>query len=168
MPWVDSDTNDQRLRGMPNPSAIMWDEIHGAGGPPGWNAQLYWPWEDVRMLLTTVPSRMRSVPDRAVVLMYKPIHLPPPNFNPLGLRPRSLQRLMSYCCGTAQQNSCPVGERLVGACSHCVVALTLSAVYPGQPNLFSSTHRGVRLVDRKNLQPMDRILICASFFLRRF
>ena len=37
----------------------------------------------------------------------------------------------------------------------CVVALTLSAVYPGNPNLFSSTHRGVRLVDRKNPQPMD-------------
>ena len=37
----------------------------------------------------------------------------------------------------------------------CVVALTLAAVYPGNPNLFSSTHRGVRLVDRKNPQPMD-------------
>ena len=63
--------------------------------------------------------------------------------------------LLSYCCGTAQPNSCPVGERLVGACSHCVVALTLSAVYPGNPNLFSSTHRGVRLLDRRNPQQMD-------------
>ena len=107
------------------------------------------------MILLTVPSRMRSVPDRPVVLMYKPTHLPPPNVNPLGLRPVNLQRLMSYCCGTAQPNSCPVGERLVGACSHCVVALTLSAVYPGNPNLFSSTHRGVRLLDRRNPQQMD-------------
>ena len=69
---------------------------------------------------------MPSVPDKAVVLMYKPMHLPPPNANPLGLRPVSLQRLMSYCCGSAQANSCSVGERLVGACSHCVVALTLA------------------------------------------
>ena len=140
---------------MPNPYGFIWDEFHGAGGPPGWDPQLYGPWEDVRMLLTFVPSRMRSVPDRAVVLMYKPMHLPPPNANPLGLRPVSLQRLMYYCCGSAQANSCSVGERLVGACSHCVVALTLAAVYPGHPNLFSSTHRGVRLVDRKNPQPMD-------------
>ena len=140
---------------LPNPYGFIWDEFHGAGGPPGWDPQLYGPWEDVRMLLTFVPSRMRSVPDRAVVLLYKPMHLPPPNANPLGLRPVSLQRLMSYCCGSAQANSCSVGERLVGACSHCVVALTLAAVYPGHPNLFSSTHRGVRLVDRKNPQPMD-------------
>ncbi len=80
MPWVDSDTHDQRLRGMPNPRAIMWDEIHGAGGPPGWDPQLYWPWENVRMILLTVPSRMRSVPDRPVVHMYKPTHHPPTNW----------------------------------------------------------------------------------------
>ena len=108
---------------MPNPYGFIWDEFHGAGGPPGWDPQLYGPWEDVRMLLTFVPSRMRSVPDRAVVLMCKPLHLPPPNANPLGLRPVSLQHLMSYCCGSAQVNSCSVSERLVGACSHCVLAL---------------------------------------------
>ena len=98
---------------------------------------------------------MRSVPDRAVVIMYKPMPLPPPIVNPLGFRPVTLRRIFSYCCGTAHANSCPVGERLVGACSHCVTALTLASVYPGHPNEFSSTHRGVRLVDRKNPQQMD-------------
>ena len=106
------------------------DEFHRPGGPPGWDPQLYGSWEDIRMLLTFVPSRMRSV-----VLMYKPMHLPPPNANPLGLRPVSLQRLMFNCCGSAQANSCSVGWQLVGACSHCVVALTLATVYPGHPNL---------------------------------
>ena len=40
MPWVDSDTHDQRLRQMPNPHGFIWDEVHGVGGPPGWNANL--------------------------------------------------------------------------------------------------------------------------------
>ena len=74
MPFVDSNTHDQRLRAMPNPIAWVWDEVHPAGGPPNWDHQLYWPWENVRLLLTFVPSRMRSGPDRAVVLMYKPMH----------------------------------------------------------------------------------------------
>ena len=110
MPFVDSNTHDQRLRAMPNPIAWVWDEVHPAGGPPNWDHQLYWPWENVRLLLTFVPSRMRSVPDRAVVLMYKPMHQQPPNVNPLGLRPHNLQCLMGYCCGAARANSCPVGE----------------------------------------------------------
>ena len=50
MPFVDSDTHDQRLRAMPNPIAWIWDEIHPAGGPPNWDHQLYWPWENVRLL----------------------------------------------------------------------------------------------------------------------
>ena len=65
MPFVDSDTHDQRLRALPNPTAWIWDEIHPAGGPPNWDHNLYWPWENVRVLLTFVPSRMRSVPDNA-------------------------------------------------------------------------------------------------------
>ena len=172
MPFVDSDTHDQRLRALPNPTAWIWDEIHPAGRPPNWDHHLYWPWENVRVLLTFVPSRMRSVPDRAVVLLYKPMPQPPPLVNPLGLRPQSLQRLMGYCCGSARANSCPIGEcssfpqclsfifdnsgeRLVGACSHCATALSLAAVIPGNPGQFPTTHRGVRLLDRKNPEQMD-------------
>ena len=47
------------------------------------------------------------------------------------------------------------GERLVGACSHCTVALTLAAVVPGHPGLLTTTHRGARLLDRKNPEQMD-------------
>ena len=155
MPWVDSATNDQRLAAMPNPVGFIWEENHPAHGPPGWDAQLYWPWVDVRMLLTFIPARMRSVPDRAVVLMYIPANQPPPLANPLGLRPASLHRLMSYCCGAAHANSCPIGERLVGACSHCTTLLTLSTVLPANPAEFSTTHRGTRLLDRRNPLVMD-------------
>ena len=47
------------------------------------------------------------------------------------------------------------GERLVGACSHCATALSLAAVIPGNPGQFTTTHRGVRLLDRKNPEQMD-------------
>ena len=36
-----------------------------------------------------------------------------------------------------------------------MTALTLASVYTGHPNEFTSTHKGVRLVDRKNPQQMD-------------
>ena len=62
---------------------------------------------------------------------------------------------LSYCCGAAQATSCPIGERLVGACSHCATALCFTAVYPGNPGAFTTTHREVRLVDRKNPVQMD-------------
>ena len=98
---------------------------------------------------------MKSGLDRAVVLMFKPLPLPLPMATPLGLRPRNLQYLMSYCCGAAQPTSCPVGERLVGCCSHCTTVLWLSMVLPANPGMFTTTHKGVRLLDRKNPQQLD-------------
>ena len=155
MQWVDSATHDQRLTALPNPIAYIWDENHPPQGPPGWDPVQYWPWEDIRLLLTFIPSRMKSGPDRAVVLMYKPFPLSPPMANPLGFRPRNMQYLMSYCCGGAQPTSCPVGERLVGCCSHCTTVLCLSMVLPANPGVITTTHKGVRLLDRKNPQQMD-------------
>jgi hypothetical protein len=46
-------------------------------------------------------------------------------------------------------------ERFVGACSHCATALSLAAVIPGNTGEFTTTHRGVRLLDRKNPEQMD-------------
>ena len=176
LPWVDSDTNDARLAAIPSPTGFIWDEIHPGQGPPGWNAQRYWPWENVRLLLTFIPSRMRSVPDRAVVIMYKPQHLPPiqhlqplgpPVANPLMMRPANVQRLMSYCCGSSRATSCPIGERLVGACCHCAAAICFTAVYPTNPEAFSSTHRRVRLLDRKNQPQMDSATIAEMSWTRK-
>ena len=89
--WVDTNTNDRRLSEMPNPVGYMWDEIHPPQGPPGWDPIMFGPWEDGRLLLTFLPARMRSAPDRAVVIFYKTSNQPPPAVNPLGLRPLSLQ-----------------------------------------------------------------------------
>ena len=77
---------------------------------------------------------------------------------------------LSYCCGSAQANSFPVGERLVGACSHCTAALCFTAVYPGNPGAFTTTHRAVRLLDRKNPAQMDAATVaevswCVTYFL---
>jgi hypothetical protein len=159
LPWVNAATNDQRLSAMPDPTGFTWDEVHPPGGPPGWDARVFGPWEDGRMLLTFIPSRMRSVPDRAVVLFYKPVNQPLPLVNPLGLRPVSLQGLLSYCCGPSRANSCPVGERLVGCCSHVATALSLTAVVPANPAVAISTHRGTRLVDRRNPIELDTEIV---------
>ena len=155
MAWVDSATNDQRLLGMPNPVGYIWDENHPAQGPPGWNPVLYWPWENVRFLLTFLPARMRTSPDRAVIIMYKPSNQPLPQVNPLGLRPASLQRLICWCCGPSRADACPIGERLVGCCSHCATSLWFSAVIPTDPAAFNTTHRGTNLLDRRNTQQID-------------
>ena len=155
MPWVDSNTNDQRLSAWPNPVGYMWDEVHPQEGPQGWNESLFWPWENSRIILTFLPARMRSVPERAVILLYKPANQPAPAVNPLGLRPPSLQRLLSWCCGPSRHDACPIGERLVGCCSHCATALSFTSVIPQNPAAFFTTHRNVRLLDRSNPIQMD-------------
>ena len=155
MPWVDNNTHNQRLSGVPNPIGYIWDENHPPQGPPGWNPVIFWPWENVRFLLTFFPARMRTAPDRAVVLMYKPDNQPVPLLNPLGLRPVSLQRLMSWCCGPSRADACPIGERLVGCCAHCATAMCLTSVVPGDPTAFSTTHKGTNVLDRRNPIQMD-------------
>ena len=91
---------------MPNPVGYIWDENHPAQGHPGWNPVLYWPWENVRFLLTFLPARMRTSNDRAVIIMYKPSNQPLPQVNPLGLRAASLQRLICWCCGPSRADAC--------------------------------------------------------------
>ena len=56
---------------------------------------------------------------------------------------------------TFHDNSCPIGERLVGCCSHCATALCLSTVVPGDPTVFKTKHRVTNLLDRKNPIEMD-------------
>ena len=43
----------------------------------------------------------------------------------------------------------------MGACCHCATVLSLAAVIPGNPGQYPTTHRGVRLLDRKNPEQMD-------------
>ena len=152
MPFVDNATHAARLSGVPNPDAWVWDEVHGPAGPPGWDAVKYWPWCDCRILLSFIPARMASVPDRAIVVMFRD-NVPMPN--PMGYRPASLHGILSYCCGPCKANACPLGERLVGMCSHAATVLYMGCVHPQNPGLFHTTHRDIRLIDRANPQVMD-------------
>ena len=152
MPFVDNATHNARLSGLPNPDAWIWDEIHGAGGPPGWDANKYWPWQDCKMLLSFVPARMKTSPDRAVVIMFRDVA---PLVNPMGYRPASLHGIMSYCCGPSKANMCPVGERLAGICSHAATVLYTGCVLPQNLALFRSTHRSIQLIDRRNPVAMN-------------
>ena len=78
---------------LPNHQAYIWDEIHGLQGPPGWDRQLFWDWEDVRLLLTFVPARMKSDQMRSVVIMYRPVSGPPPSNNNMGFRSPVMARI---------------------------------------------------------------------------
>ena len=69
---------------LPNHQAYIWDEIHGPQGPPGWDREMFGIWEDVRLLLTFVPARMKSDQMRSVVIMYRPVNGPTSIYNNLG------------------------------------------------------------------------------------
>ena len=152
MPFVDIATHNARLALAPNPDAWVWDENHGPGGPPGWDANLYWPWVDCKMLLSFVSPRMRNSAERAVVLMYQDN---PPLVNPMGYRPANLHGILSYCCGPCKSTGCPVGERLAGICSHAATVMYAGCVLPHHPAMFQTTHRNVQLIDRRNPFMMD-------------
>ena len=158
-PYINLQTTDQQLSQLPNVFAYIWDELHGPQGPQGWNNALYGPWEDVRMLLTFIPARMKQDKLRAVILMYKPVNMPPPINNYLGFRSPNLARLKCWICGPSAADACPVGERLAGCCSHCSAAEYLAAVLANNPNLFKPRHRGCNLLDRANPQAMDHDIV---------
>ena len=74
------------MQQLPNVVGYIWDEVYGQGGPNGWDPHLYWPWENVRMLLTFLLARMKADKLRAVVLMYRPVNMNPPLTNNMGFR----------------------------------------------------------------------------------
>lgn len=158
-PYINVQVRDQQLRQLPHVEAYVWEEVHGAGGPPGWNNAAFWPWEDVQFLLTFIPARMKADKKRSVVFMYKPQRMPLPVTNNMGFRTPNMSRLKCWICGPAAGDACPLGERLAGCCSHCSTAVYLAAVLPNNPNLFVSHHRSCQLLDRANPQRLDEDLV---------
>ena len=149
--FVNLNTQDQDMQQLPTVGGYMWDEIHGPNGPPGWDPNVYWPWEDVRLLLMFIPAHMKADKMRAVILMYKPTNMNLPTHNNMGFRSAQMSRLKGWCCGPSDRaDSCPPGERLAGACCHSSSAVYIAAVLSHNPNVFSSAHRGCHLIDRAN------------------
>ena len=138
---------------LPTVRGYVWDEIHGPNGPPGWDANVYWAWEDVRMLLMFIPAHMKADKMRAVVLMYRPVHMKVSRQNNMGFRAAHMRRLKGWCCGPSDRSdSCAIGERLAGACCHSSSAVYLAGVLSHHPHLFSSSHRTCHHIDRANDQ----------------
>ena len=138
----------------------MWDEIHGVNGPPGWDPNEFWPWEDVRLLLMFIPAHMKADKFRAVVLMYKPRGMPLPTYNNMGFRRPEMSRLKGWCCGPSDRSdSCPSGERLAGACCHFSSAVYMAGVLGNNPNVYSSTNRSCHIIDRANVQAANTEIV---------
>ena len=132
--------------------------MHGPQGPAGWNIALFWPWEDVRMLLTLIPARLKQDKTRSVVLMFRPVHMPPPITNNMGFRTPNMARIKCWMCGPSVADSCPLGERLDGCCSHCSAAVYLCGTLANNPLLFNTRHRNCHILDRANQQQMNEDL----------
>ena len=159
LPCVNLQTTDNLLTQFPNVVGYIWDEVYGPNGPPGWDPNLYWPWEDVRLLLSFIPARMKSEQWRSVVLMYKANTMPGPVVNNMGFRTPAMARLKGWICGPTGRQACPLGERLAGSCSHCATAMYIAAVIPGNPQIYHSKSRGCHLLDRANPQAMDEEIL---------
>ena len=146
--FVDLATQDQDMQQLPTIEGYIWDEVHGPNGPPGWDPQLFGPWENVRIILLFIPAHMKADKMRSVVLMYKPVGV---NliYNNMGFRSPQMARLKYWCCGPSDRSdSCAPGERLAGACCHCSSALYISGVLSHNPNAYSSKYRRCHLFDR--------------------
>ena len=108
--FVNLNTRDQDMQLLPTVRGYVWDEIHGPNGPPGWDANVYWAWEDVRMLLMFIPAHMKADKMRAVVLMYRPVHMKVSRQNNMGFRAAHMRRLKGWCCGPSDRSdSCAIG-----------------------------------------------------------
>ena len=159
--FVNLNTQDQDMQLLPGVvQAYIWDEIHGVNGPPGWDPNEFWPWEDVRLLLMFIPAHMKADKFRAVVLMYKPRGMPLPTYNNMGFRRPEMSRLKGWCCGPSDRSdSCPSGERLAGACCHFSSAVYMAGVLGNNPNVYSSTNRSCHIIDRANVQAANTEIV---------
>ena len=59
-----------------------------------------------------------------------------------------LRRLKGWICGPCGPQNCPVGERLVGCCSHVATVIYIAAGIGHAPQWHSSTHLNSNLLQR--------------------
>ena len=93
LPFISHAVSKQQMMQLPNIEGFAWDEIHPAQGPPGWNEQLFWRWENVRLLLVFVPAKMKSDTLRSVIIMYRPVGGPTSINNNFGFQSPILARI---------------------------------------------------------------------------
>ena len=65
----------------------------------------------------------------------------------MGYRQQSTARIKAVCCGKSQGNSCPVGARTVSPCSHGATVLFAGCCVATNPQLFTSTHSTLNMLD---------------------
>ena len=124
--------------------------------PPGWNAQLYGPWEPVSVLAVPgIPSRYKSgtVHDHISVIAYVPANRV--LVNPaVGFLSPPLQRIKMVLCGPRKNGMCKLGARLSPPCVHNHTGVFLAGVLANNPGAHRSTFKCLHTVDAGiNLRP---------------
>ena len=114
------------------------------------------PWEPVNVLFVPeIPSKNRGDRQYKVVIMYVPTSQPILLYNWMGYRQFETARIKAVCCGPSQANCCPVGSRTVAPCSHGVVCLFSGCCLPNNPQLFSTTHKTLNMMDPGSGLPLQ-------------
>jgi hypothetical protein len=124
--------------------------------PPGWNAQLYGPWEPVSVLTVPgIPSRYKSgtVHDHISIIAYVPVNRV--LVNPaVGFLSPPLQRIKMMLCGPRKDGMCKLGARLSPPCVHNHTGIFLAGVLANNPGAHRSTFKCLHTVDAGiNLRP---------------
>ena len=116
--------------------------------PRNYDPVRFGPWECCQVLLVPeIPSKNRGSREYKVVVLYVPTSQPVVHPNWMGYRQPAATRIKAVCCGPSRANCCPVGARTVAPCSHGAATLFAGCCLSWNPQLFSTTHSTMNLMD---------------------
>ena len=128
----------------------IYDQINIPGN---YNPALFGPWSPRRIVFLQVPSLHLNRNHKVVICFIPEDWDLPDNFkNRFGFAEPGLQRIVAYGCVA---DSCKIGVRTCGACSHCIAGLLLLGNYNHQPQNFRSTHKVLHLFDPANIEALN-------------
>ena len=144
IPWLDFHALSSTL--PQSKKVFIYDQIDR---PNNWSDVDYGVWFARRLLLIELPS-LHKADQHLVILSYVPDdpvwndRVPQDLPNRLGFIQEGLKNLVGYAC---LRDSCPIGLRLLGCCSHVATAVMLLGVFSHNPDAFSSTHKQINYLD---------------------
>ena len=144
IPWLDFHALSSTL--PQDKKVFIYDQINR---PNNWSDADYGVWFARRLLLIELPS-LHKADQHLVVLSYVPDdpvwneRVPQDLPNRLGFIQEGLKNLVGYAC---LRDTCPIGLRLLGCCSHVATAVMLLGVFSHDPDAFCSKHKLINYLD---------------------
>ena len=119
----------------------IYDQV---GMPQNWNPQLFGQWFSRRLVCISIPGRHSANTTHKVIIEFIPENeqIPAGFKNPYGFN-GCLERIVGYGC----LNTCMVGHRQAGCCSHVACALVFLGIYAFDQNGFKTKYKPLHMVD---------------------